>query len=295
MLFKYVQAGKINLIGIMTNKDSPYSAEYIDVMETWYGHTDIPIGIVRNGADCEDDAVNYAKSICLQKDNAGNLLFKRTLAAADYTQLPDAHTLYRRLLAAQPDSSVTIISIGFSTNLARLLATPSDDVSPLSGKELVARKVKQLVTMAGCFNDTIPQEYNVLKDIAAAKAVFGEWPTPIVTSPFEVGIDIYYPGSSIEQDFGWAPHHPMVEAYKSYSSMPYDQPTWDLTAVLYAVEGAKDFTCSPAGRITVLDDGRTSFTPDPQGMHRYLTVDAQQAEQVKQRLVALITQRPHGK
>jgi len=38
-------------------------------------------------------------------------------------KLPDAHTLYRKILAKQPDSSVTIISIGFSTNIARLLLT----------------------------------------------------------------------------------------------------------------------------------------------------------------------------
>ncbi len=163
MLYKYLDAGKIELIGIMTNKEGPYSAEFIDVMNSWYGYPDIPVGIVRQGADCENDATNYAKQVCLLKKENGEPLFARSLK--DYDQLPDAHVLYRKLLAQQPDHSVTIVSVGFSTNLARLLETRGDEFSLLTGKELVAQKVKLLCTMAGCFNNENLFEYNVVKDI----------------------------------------------------------------------------------------------------------------------------------
>jgi hypothetical protein len=52
--------------------------------------------------------------------------------------------LYREVLAGQPDHSVTIISVGFSTNLARLLDSGSDSYSPLDGRALVAKKVRLL-------------------------------------------------------------------------------------------------------------------------------------------------------
>ncbi len=290
MLYKYMDAGDIDLLGIMTNKESPYSAEYIDVMNTWYGYPQIPIGIIHNGADCENDATNYAKCVCvMQKDN-GKPAFERSLK--DYVRLPEAHNLYRQLLAQQPDSSVTIISVGFSTNLARLLDTPADNYSPLTGKELVAKKVKLLCTMAGCFNNENLFEYNVVKDIPAAKKVFDEWPTRLVTSPFEVGIAINYPGSSIESDFGWAPLHPMVEAYKSYQKMPYDRPTWDLTSVLYAVEGPSMFNVSSAGKISVTDKGATGFIPDATGDRYYLTVDSIQSENIKEHFIGLLTKQP---
>ena len=123
------------------------------------------------------------------------------------------------------------------------------DISPLTGKELVAQKVKLLCTMGGCFDNSNPLEYNIVKDIPAAQKVFAEWPTRLVTSPFEVGIKINYPASSIEKDFQWATAHPMVEAYKSYQKMPYDRPTWDLTSVLYAVEGPSYFNISAPGHI----------------------------------------------
>src|SRR4030095_12947665 len=51
---------------------------------------------------------------------------------------------YRKALASQPDRSVTIITVGFLTNLADLLRSSPDEYSKLKGKELVNKKVKQL-------------------------------------------------------------------------------------------------------------------------------------------------------
>lgn len=290
MLYKYMDAGEIDLLGIMINKEGTYPPEYVDIMNTWHGYPKIPIGVIYNGADCENDAVNYAKCVSLMKKGNDEPLFRRSLK--DYSELPEAHILYRKILAQQPDNSVTIVSTGFSTNLARLLDTPADDFSPLTGKELVAKKVKLLCTMAGCFNNPELHEYNIVKDIPAAKKVFTEWPTPLVTSPFEVGIAINYPAISIENDFKWAPVHPMVEAYKCYLEMPYDRPTWDLTSVLYSVEGPSYFNISPAGMIDVTDQGSTTFTANENGNRYYLMVDSVQAENIKRHFIQLISRQP---
>lgn len=290
ILYKYVDAGKIDLLGIMINKEGIYPPEYADIMNTWYGYPEIPVGVIYNGADCENDATNYAKCVSLMEEKNGKQIFQRSLK--DYSELPEAHILYRKILTQQPDNSVTIVSVGFSTNLARLLETPADDFSPLTGKELVAKKVKLLCSMAGCFDNPGLYEYNVVKDIPAAKKVFAEWPTPLVTSPFEVGIAINYPATSIENDFGWTSVHPMVEAYKCYLEMPYDRPTWDLTSVLYSVEGPSYFNISPAGKIDVTDKGATTFTADENGNQYYLMVDSVQAENIKQHFIQLISRQP---
>jgi inosine-uridine nucleoside N-ribohydrolase len=290
MLYKYMDAGEIDLLGIMINKEGTYPPEYVDIMNTWHGYPKIPIGVIYNGADCENDAVNYAKCVYLMENENGKPMFRRSLK--DYSELPEAHILYRKILAQQPDNSVTIVSTGFSTNLARLLDTPADDLSPLTGKELVTTKVKLLCTMAGCFNNPEMHEYNIVKDIPAAKKVFSEWPTQVVTSPFEIGIAINYPATSIENDFKWASAHPVVEAYKCYMKMPYDRPTWDLTSVLYSVEGPSYFNISPAGKIDVTDQGFTTFTANENGNRYYLMVDSVQAENIKQHFIQLITQQP---
>ncbi|MBK5720653.1 nucleoside hydrolase [Dysgonomonas sp. Marseille-P4677] len=290
MIYKYIEAGKVDLLAISSNKDSKFSSEFIDIMATWYGHAGIPIGIVKNGADCENDAVNYARKVC-EMTTDGKPAFTRTLS--NYESLPEATRLYRKILAEQPDSSVTLVSVGFSTNLARLLDTPADEYSPLTGKELVAKKIKLTSIMAGHFVENPFAEYNVNKDISAARKVFEEWPTLIAVSPFEVGIEINYPATSIENDFNWGVPHPMVEAYKVYQKMPYDRPTWDLTSVLYAVEtDTKYMNESPRGIITIDEKGISHFKEDPNGKHYYFKVTPEQAETIKNHFVKLISQKP---
>ena len=291
MLYKYVEWGQVDLLAVMINKDSPAPAEYMDIMNTWYGHTDIPVGIVRDGSD--DPWGQYAQKVVDLKNEDGTPMFARSRKS--YDDLPDAHMLYRQILAKQPDASVVIATVGFSTNLARLLDTPADEYSPLTGKELVAKKVKLLSAMAGNISELEHHEYNVVKDLPAAVKVFAEWPTEIVVSPFEVGRAIKYPGESIENDFTWAPKHPMVEAYKAYLPMPYDRPTWDLTSVLYAVEGDSWFTMSEPGRIEITSEGSSVFTPCPDGNVRYMKVDDAQCTAILGRFKEVITSQPKAR
>ena len=291
MLYKYVEWGQVDLLAVMINKDAPAPAEYMDIMNTWYGHTDIPVGIVRDGSD--DPWGQYAQKVVDLKNEDGTPMFARSRES--YDDLPDAHILYRQILAKQPDASVVIATVGFSTNLARLLDTPADEYSPLTGKELVAKKVKFLSAMAGNISELEHHEYNVVKDLPAAVKVFAEWPTEIVVSTFEVGRAIKYPGESIENDFTWAPKHPMVEAYKAYLPMPYDRPTWDLTSVLYAVEGDSWFTMSEPGRIEITSEGSSVFTPCPDGNVRYMKVDDAQCAAILGRFKEVITSQPKAR
>jgi inosine-uridine nucleoside N-ribohydrolase len=292
MIYKYLDRGQVNLLAVNSNKQSKYSTEYIHLMNYWYGYPKIPIGKVIYGADSENDAKKYAEHVCLMKNEQGRPLFSRP--KFNYDAIPDAVKLYRRILAKQPDTSVTIISVGFSTNIARLLQTEPDSYSSLSGKELVAKKVKLLSVMAGSFGEIKPvREYNIVKDIPAAKLVAEQWPTPIVYAPFEIGIEVQYPGKSIENDFKWAPHHPVVEAYKYYLPMPYDRPTWDLLALLYVMENSpKYFGMSPWGMVKIDEKGSSSFTPDPYGRRAYLTVSKDQAKTILNRFIEVITTKP---
>ncbi len=289
MLYKYKEAGQIRFLAMSTNKKSECSAGYLDIMNTWYGHTDIPIGVGLHTTE-GDNQDRFVRAACeLQKD--GRPAFARTVK--EYSGFPLSVPLYRKTLAAQPDASVVIISVGFSTNLAQLLDSPADAYSPLTGKELVAKKVVLLSTMMGGFEEPGFKEFNVKCDIPAAQKVINEWPTDIVASPFEVGNAILYPAASIRNDFTWADPHPLVVGYENYLPMPYDRQTWDLTSVLYAVEKEKSFFgTSVRGTITITDDAVTHFTPDPAGRHSYLTVTPDQAAAIRQYFIHLITQRP---
>ena len=288
MLYKYIENGQINLLAIPTSKKGKYCAEYIDIMNTWYGHN-IPIGIVENGTD-KDNNAPFTRHACELKQN-GSLAFNRTISK--YDDFYKSVSLYRKILSEQPDSSVIIISVGFSTNLAQLLDSPADEYSTLSGIELVRKKVKYVSAMMGNIKDQNHKEFNVSCDISSAQKFINEWPTPITISPYEVGDAILFPAQSIENDFKWKSPNPLVIGYTNYMQMPYNRQTWDLTAVLYAVEKEKNFFgYSEWGTLKIDDTGATTFTVNPKGKHRYLTVNKEQASRIQKYFIQLITQIP---
>jgi len=288
LLYKGTDAGHIRLIGVSLNKRSTTSFAFIDMMNTWYGYPDIPIAYTPAAVDNKER--DYTTPVVELKGANGEPLFARSRKAGGWE---DPVAMYRRLLAAEADGSVVIVSVGFSGNLAALLASGADDVSPLTGRELLARKVKYFSVMAGSFGVKKRAEYNVVNDIASARTFFAECPSPIVLTPFEIGKQVIYPGRSMAEDFGWTEHHPMVEAYKAYHAMPYDRPTWDVIAAYYVLpHEPSSLTLSIPGRITVDAQGFIYFTPDKKGLHRYITADDRQAGMILGYFLRALPERP---
>lgn len=277
--------GECLLLAVTLTKSGRYAAPFCDAVDTFYGRPDIPIGCVRGGPTPKDG--KYTRAVATAKDG-GTLRYPRTVQSSE--DVPEATEVLRKTLAAQPDRSVVVVQVGFSTNLARLLDSKGDGHSPLDGVALARQKVRLLSVMAGSVHKA---EYNVKMDVPAARRVFGDWPSPIVFSPFEVGKAITYPAASIEADFAYVAHHPLREGYHAYMKMPYDRPTWDLTSVLQAVRpGRGYFTVSKPGRVTVLDDGRLTFAEAPDGPHTILSVTPEQIVRVREALVYLASQPP---
>lgn len=288
-LHAFETRGEARLLAVTITKDNHWAPVFIDLLDTWYGRPDIPIGIVKGGKTPDDG--NYLRQVSTMKDAAGRPLYKHRLTPE--SEIPDAVGLLRKTLAAQPDGSVVIVQVGFSTNLARLLDSRPDDSSPLTGRELAARKVRLVSMMAGEFRRGHGTEYNINNDIPAAQKVFREWPGPIVTSGFDIGQSIAYPARNIGHDFRYAAHHPLADAYRDYKPMPFDEPLWDPTAALYAVRPDDGyFGTSPPGKITVDDKGVTTFTAMSNGTRRYLTVDDAQRARVREAISMLVSQPP---
>ena len=291
LLFKNMDAGNIRLLGVGVHKDNPHSKEYIDIMRNWYGYKKLPIG-VNSGCVKDMDCVDYCTKTCKMTDAEGAPLFARSKKE----NYEEAVAMYRRLLAKEADNSVVIVTVGFSTTIAQLLESAPDRYSKLSGRELVAKKVKYFSVMAGEF--VIPDfaEYNVFNDLAAARTLFETSPVPMVFTPWQLGDQVQYPGSSIEQDFAWGEPHPMVEAYKHYLQMPYNRPTWDVIAAYYACHPDADcFTISEPGNIKVVGKGVTQFTPAADGKCRYLSATPAQRQAILEYFQSILTTKPRNK
>ena len=75
-----------------------------------------------------------------------------------------------------------------------------------------------------------------------------------------------------------------------------DYPTWDMTAVVYAVEGcAGYFTLSRPGTITVTDKGSTHYQADSRGRHRYMMSDHNQSALLVKHMCDLVSRKPKNK
>jgi inosine-uridine nucleoside N-ribohydrolase len=288
MLHAFQNRHEVNLLAVTITKDNKWAAPYVDVVNDFYGHSEIPIGTVRNGKTPESNPMIQVPSERRRPD--GSFVYPHRIL--DGAQAPEAVSVLRQTLAKQADGSVVIVQVGFSTNLARLLETKPDAVSPDEGPTLIRKKVRLLSIMAGNFANGQP-EFNLAQDVPSAVKLFHDWPTPIVVSGFEIGIALPFPAERIEHDFAYVQDHPVAEAYRSYMKMPYDRPTWDLTAVLYAVRpNGRYFSLSQPGTITVLPDGSSRFEPSPAGNHRYLRLTDEQRARTLETLILLASEPP---
>ena len=283
ILHAMADKGECKILATMASNKSKYIAATLDVMNTYYNRPNLPIGVVRG------EAVDMEAP---QKWDS--------LLVADYPhdiknneEANDALKLYRKILAAQPDKSVTIVTVGFLTNMANLLESKPDEYSKLSGRDLVIKKVKNLVCMAACFNNEMGtfKEFNVVKDAIASKKVFDEWPTSILFSGFEIGVKIYtglpIANSSLN-------HSPVKDVFKR--SIPLDpndrngRNSWDETAVLVAVRGYQNYFTTIKGKIIINIDGSNGW--DSKGTRDSYLVQKMQIPEIEMLINTLIMHQP---
>jgi purine nucleosidase len=292
MIHSLESRGACRLLAVTVSADHDRAAPFVDAVNDFYGRGGIPIGVVGKGGVVEKSGF---LSLADQRDD-GTLRYPRDLDSAK--SVPAATSVLRAALQGQPDGSVAVVQVGFATNLARLLESPPDDVSPLDGLALVRKKVRLLSLMAGDFaprkeGDRPKGEYNVVKDVPSSRTLAARWPTPMIWSGFEIGIALPYPAVSIERDYGYVPHHPVADAYVRRNPPPHNRPTWDLTSVLQAVHPDRGyFDLSPPGTVSVDPDGVVHFAPDPAGLHRHLILRPEQRPRVLEAEVQLSSQPP---
>ena len=136
-LHALADAGECEILGTVASTRGTPSVGIVEIVNAFYGRPDIPVGANRE--------IGLGPIAFRQKayDMYRDMVKSNPAVKHPTSDLaPDANEVYRRILAAQPNGSVTICSVGFTTNLRRLLETKGDAVSPLDGRALVAKKVK---------------------------------------------------------------------------------------------------------------------------------------------------------
>jgi purine nucleosidase len=249
VLNKLADFGECELLACVINdKDKNKAiAAAIDVINTYYGRPNIPIGTYQGpGYDADS---KYTAGL---RDE-----FPHTAKPDD--QMPKAVDVYRKTLAAQPDGSVKIVSVGMLINLRNLLESGPDAASPLKGADLVKKKVKQLVVMGGAYPSGSEWNFSGFNSGPDTKYVVENWTSPILFSGFEIGAAI---GTSKKLSIAPA-NNPVRRAYELFNGLAGRQ-SWDLTAALAAVRPTYLYwDVSPVGSCVVTPDGKNTWSTTP--------------------------------
>jgi hypothetical protein len=272
------QRGQVRILGIMSDIRNPVAVAAMDAIDTAYGHPKIPLG-----------AVAHSGANTAAHGYSDDLVRGLPHAVRSSHDVPAAVTLYRRLLAAQPPHSVTIVSIGAYTNLAGLLRSKPDQRSSLGGRALIRAKVKRLVIEDGLFPGGAPAVTNQKLDLASASEVVDgtDWPTPIAWVDGFTGFQTKV-GAALCSTV--ATNNPMRIVYESRfgCGLPGDG-DWDGPTTLYAIGGKQGwFTeLGQGGAAYINTMGGLSWRNDPGRPHDLYVHIADQGA-LNQRIDALL-------
>lgn len=240
--------GECDILATVVSVKDYQSAATVDAINTYYGRPDLPLGMVKGPGVLRHS--NFTKRIAAD--------FPHSIKSAG--DVPEAVDVYRNVLEQQPDGSVTVITVGYLTNLRNLLQLPAEAGRP-SGRDLVQRKVVKWVCMGGNFIGSPPKDdlrlgnVNFQQDAAATLETIRQWPRPIVF----VGREIGSVPSGLQVGANLAktpPENPVRLAYFHYfGSRQKSRHVADLTTVLYAVRGLRDYwDISAPGRMNLQPD-----------------------------------------
>ncbi len=280
MLHAFADSGYIKILATVASTKYKDVAGIFSVFNTYFKRPGILIGVPKEKASELKDFQHWTDT----------LLTKYPHAIKSNDQAANAVDVYRKILASQPDKSITIITTGFLTNLSYLLQSLPDRYSKLGGKELVKRKVRQFVCMGGRFPSG--SEFNIRIDAEASQFVFDNWPTPVVFSGAEIGLKIKTGLPLIHNDA--IQNSPVKDVFRICIPLAKEDSagrmSWDETAVLVAVKGYEPWYTVEKGQIIVAANGSNTWTTGTL-LHSYL-VEAQTPSSVAQLINKLIMHQP---
>ncbi|MBO7654913.1 MAG: nucleoside hydrolase [Kiritimatiellae bacterium] len=273
-LHALADAGECEILGTIASTRGAPSLGMVEIINAFYGRPDLPVGVNRELGVGPLKEPQRSYTIYLDMVKAHPDVVKHPTSDT----APDANETYRKILAAQPDGSVVICTVGFTTNMRRLLETKGDAISPLDGKALVAKKVKAWYAMACRYPNG--SEYNSATDGASSKIAFQEWPTPIYFLDFGYGVSVRcgVPVSKVG-----AAVNPVRDVFKralrEYKEEGKGHAAWDEVTVLAAVRGWQRYFNVERGRFAIVNEkGANAWTADPKGNHYVLTVKTPKEE-----------------
>ena len=253
LLTRAVKAQKIKLAAIGINHCFHNSVASLDGFLTKEDIFGVKIGIDR---DITEGEGRYQKNLAP---------YASSYHSNDDAE--DAVRLYRKVLAESKEP-VEILEIGFLHVIAKVLESGPDDISDLSGQELLRKKAAKLWVMAGKWDQNAGREYNIVYNNItrrAAHILCEKCPVPITFLGWEIGHDVIT-GNLLEKD------DLLYRAMCDHGSSE-GRYSWDPMLVQLALVGneAEAGYSIVQGRASVDEEsGCNYFKENKDGLHRYV-------------------------
>jgi len=275
MLHRLCDKGEAELLAVTHCFATPYVAGCIDAINRYYGR-EVPVGINYSEIREKDRGV-YAGVLCDYFPNRYPAEVFGTVDAA-----PDTLTVLRQTLAAAEDNSVTLVVTGKLGSMAKLARSGPDEISPLTGMEMIRKKLARTVVMGGRFFESWPMviypdgnaggnpvtwEWNIrYSKLDEARTASDDWPGELVFSSYEIGS---YIKTMVEYPSRAAKGDPVALAYEVHNRGA-GRCSWDQTAMLEAIRPGEYWNYHAFGRVTVDDEFVTHWSPSDEYRHTYL-------------------------
>ncbi|CUS11303.1 unnamed protein product [Tuber aestivum] len=244
----FMSWGEIEVLGVISDIRSRYAPPAIDAINTFYGHPDIPLAIskpVDNSVYTPRNSFSAYTPLTFQKTQdplyteypayVDQLSQRFPEDTNDGENTTDPVTLYRTLLSKAPDNSVTIAAIGFFDALYLLVDSKPDAISPLTGLELIKRKVTELVVQAAGTGTS----FNIVRHNPLYPThVLNQWPTKLTFVPGFIGSSVRW-GSRLTTEVDLQ-KNPVAWAFNTTIGYNKTHQSWDPTAIYYAIRGLDD-------------------------------------------------------
>jgi len=259
MLHAMADAGEVNILATVVSSKYSCSAPCVEAINRYRGRGGLPIGVPKGKGASTKRGSRYARQIAKAYETR-----LKTNDDAD-----DAVDVYRRILAAEPDASVVIVTVGYVTNLRDLLGSKGDKHSKLDGRQLVRAKVKRWVCMGGRYPKNLRHGGygNFMPDPGAIVEAARDWPGKIYFSGRGRKV---LTGRTLDKT---PADNPVRRAYKLYLKDRPARPSWDQVALLFAVRPkAAYWKLKTKGTNIIYPNGTNRWVEDPDD-ERHVLVD----------------------
>ncbi len=273
VLHKLADKGEINILGVIfSSEKNKFGVGACDAINTYYGRGNLPLGQAK-GNEIGDARNLYTQVIAEARSIYGHRLVDSTAAMLD---------VYKNILSTQPDSSVTIVSVGHPYGLYTLL-------SDAEGKELIGRKVSRWIAMT--HTDTTPfQDWNFGKNGAAPyiKYLLENWPGKVYFSGAGKTILTGHRKLPLTPDT-----NPVRKAYEIWrvNALLEGRSSWDQVAVLFAAR-PQYFRIDSQGSLVQNDQYETYWDVASDRANHFRIIPALDDREMERIIEALMSKAP---